>query len=328
MKRLILMVPLIILAFTVKAQVPFYGDRVFISSDKQDTMTLRFVGDTVYFVSDNGFFKFSKAISVDSIRLKDGKWIKGIVTTETDPRWTADSIRYSSKSYVGKSIKDSLANLKTRFPSITIKPTRDSLNYEMIGGGKSYKIPVTYTIYRPTGSATITAVNLDGKVITPPALNEGATYTGNDTLIFGQSPTITIGYKRTFQFKVVAGKDTVKQDLILGQYWKVYVGPVAYYYGSSYTTVDDYSFNSLQSELLVDGKAFLTNATPASQELMIGIPVEFVNKTIYVNGLPFKFTQYNTRSTNFVNARNAVHQYKGLVSQFKIIGSIQSIEIK
>ncbi len=331
MKKLIVL-PLLLLCIGLNAQAPFFGDRVFISMDKQDTMTLKFVGDTVYFISDNGFFKFSKAISVDSIRLKDGKWIKGIVTTETDPRWISDSAKYSPKSFVGKSIKDSLSTIKPRLPIISIKPTRDSINYEMTGYGKTYKIPVTYTVTRPLGCASISSVKIDFKTLTIPALSEGAAYTGIDTILFAgpDCPTCVTSYSKTFNLKAVSGRDTVTQSLTLNQYFKIYAGPVSYYTTGTVIQVYDNDFlnSNMKSEILVSGNALLKSISPVGSQLVVGIPIDLLSKTIYVNGLPYRFIQYTTRNNNHVNKRNAAHKYVALVSAGKIKGVIQTIEIK
>lgn len=376
MKKLLIFLPLITLSVLAKSQAPFYGDRLFISADKQDSMWLRFTGDTVYFIGDNGFFKFGKAIMVDSIRLKDGKWHKSIVTVETDPIYNAEksqylktetdpvynaeksqylktesdpqyysekstillkadsSLIYGTRYMVGRSIKDSLANLKTKFPVLTFKPSRDSLNYEMTGYGKVYKIPVSYSIFRPSGAGTITSVKIDSKVITIPALSEGSTYTGTDTITFAgpDCPTCVTSFSKTYNLKVAAGRDTISQPLILNQYWRVYLLPLS----SIYTGWDgvqmiydaDFMNVGTKSELLINGQAFIKNISPAGQQLVLGIPIDFASRTIYLNGLPAKLIQYPTYNNNFANKRNAAHKYIGLITTSKIKGVIQTIEIR
>lgn len=235
---------------------------------------------------------------------------------------------------VGRSIKDSLANLKTKFPILTFKPVRDSLNYEMTGYGKTYKIPVRYTIFRPSGAATVTSVKIDSKTLTVPALNEGATYTGTDTITFAgpACPTCVTSFSQTYNLKVAAGRDTITQPLTLNQYWKVYAVPLYSIYTATGGVQKIYDSEFIdasgKSELLVNGQAFLKNYSPVGQQLVLGLPTEFSGRTIYINGLPVRLTQYATYNNNFVNNRNAAHKYVGFLTAAKIKGTILTIEIR
>jgi hypothetical protein len=90
MKKLLFLLAMIF-AITLKAQVPFIGNRLFVSANKQDSLWINFYADSISFKS-NKPIHFNTDVYSKGILLGSGSG------AETDPIWISEKAFYQSKS--------------------------------------------------------------------------------------------------------------------------------------------------------------------------------------------------------------------------------------
>jgi hypothetical protein len=77
MKKLLLLISILVLCASTFAQAPLYGDRLFISNDKQDTLRLTYINHVPVWIMNHKVITFKGGIRVDSLYL-GGTWYKTI----------------------------------------------------------------------------------------------------------------------------------------------------------------------------------------------------------------------------------------------------------
>jgi hypothetical protein len=218
-------------------------------------------------------------------------------------------------------------------PVISISVTDSVYDYQMAPNSYSYTVPLTYTIKRPYGCASISAVKLNGVSISVPNIAEGSTYVGTSSILFKGplNPGSVDFYSESFAFKVAALKDTVVDSLKLNMYWMAYIGGELNFFTGVDGVLKVYGdqFPTYGRQILLNGSASTFNFSPGNKNLVIGVPSSFASKSVYINGLPSTlFSVVPTYYTTFSNARGAVRSYVAFVTPHRIIGNIQKIEIK
>jgi len=297
---------LFLLPLYAAAQTPLYGDRLFISVDKQDTLKLQYKPDGIYLTGD--------------------KPIKIAPYTE---QWEEDSIKYGSKSYIKKAIHDSIATISTRVPELSIRMANDTTVYEMTTTNNPYTLNIAYTIRRPHGCTPITSIKVNNANYSVPAINEDQTITGNLSISFPGpgTPAGILYYQKNFLVAVAASKDTVKQSITLSQAWKAYI--VAFDYQPVNPLNPSSYLSSITTKLLQNGQCEFINFDPNGFQLIMALPSGYDANQKVINGITTNiFKEAEQTYINIINSRNATHQYKAFYTSFPYLQPIQKIEIR
>jgi hypothetical protein len=333
MKKLFLTTSLLVLALAAFCQTPFFGDKLFVSADKQDTMWIRFVGDTIFFKGDNGFFKFGKALMVDSIRLKDGKWYKSFdMLSAFNGNRTVTRAGVPAVNVGGSTLAEWLNNyfFPSTSPTATISVSGGILR-EYMSAGAALSVDLPWSVTRPVACAAISTITVDGISQTVNAIAEGQSQSG--TLTTRALPRNT---STTYTVSVVTsdGKTGSASSTVAWQ-WKRYWGAFA---SAVPPTNAGFSITDAQilaltgagvgtgNELSTTRVKTYNNINAAGNYLVFAWPSSWGTPTFVINGLiNTAFTK--VRSNTFVNASGGSTAYDVWVSNTTQASAIAQFQI-
>lgn len=320
---LVLLIPL-----CVSAQTPMYGDRLFISADRQDTLVLQFKPDGIYLKGDKPLklSAFNEKWLTDSMRYGSKSYVLAAVATKLN---ASDTARYISKSQARKDIHDSLATIFYSIPELSIKMANDTTDYEMTAS--QYNLNIQYTLRRPSGCRPITSIKVNGTNYTVPTVNENQTVTGTLAISFtGPSyPQGVLTHSKLYTVAVAAGKDTVKQDITLNQYWRMYMA-FAGYDPSFNGAMSPYLYtNTTIKPLVKNGVCEVLNFNPAGNQIIIAVPTGYDGNLKVINGITLNlFIPAVQTFYNLTNAKGATHRYEAFYTDNSFLRTLQKFELR
>lgn len=240
-----------------------------------------------------------------------------------------DTTNYISKSQARKDIHDSIASIDLRVPELSIKMANDTIDYEMTGS--AYNLSIQYTLKRPTGCKPITSVKVNGANYTVPSVNEGQTVTGTLAISF-TGPSYSQGvlsHSQLYSVAVAAGKDTVKQDITLNQYWRMYMA-FAGYDPSFNGEMSPYLYtNTTIKPLVKNGVCEVLNFNPAGNQIIIAVPTGYDGNLKVINGITLNlFIPAVQTFYNLTNAKGATHRYEAFYTDNSFLRTLQKFELR
>lgn len=326
MKKLLIL-PILLITISINAQVPFFGNRDFVSADKNDTLKLRYESGKATWKFNKKVIDIQGGLEADSINL-GGIWYKTIPQTDItfNGSRTVTRTGLPAVSVGGNTIIEWANNyfFPSTSPTCTLTVS-EGTSREFMATGTALTVDLSWSVTRPVACLDIQSISVNGTSIVPFPINETQTQGG---VLGQQSLNRNVNTTYTITSTASDGKTGTASQTVTWM-WKRYWGSFA-----SAVPPTDVAFSISDAQILaLSGNELSTTRVQtrnginaAGNYLVFAWPTAWGEPSFVINGLvstAFK----KVRSNSFTNASGGSTTYDVWVSNTTQAGAISQFQI-